>query len=499
VLASHHLEAIAADPEADDVAELRASARQALAAAGRAAASLALGPEALRYFEQAAELADNDDERAGLFEQAGRALQQSGDSESAEQRLRTAIELYEQSGRPGGGPAALALGMLLRLRGHAEAARPVLERFLAADDVALDRVARAAALAELASANVALGSLDVAGPLLDEALLILEAEQAWPQLALALVYRGVWLTWRSQREESIALLRHALRLAEQHDVPQVALRARFNLAAAAINGNRLAEAVEEINAGLLVARERGDRANERELLSQGVAPMTALGDWDQAASAAATVLAGAHDVVSAAAASYLAQIAAARGDDATLERCVALGNELRESADVDSRSFAILTRGRAALERGAADDALRLARAALESESNTGELVWEAYAIGVEAALERGDEAAMTWLAAFADALPPVAATPLIRAGRARLAAEQAHRRGEPDEADRQDQRAIELLRSLNARPLLARALLEHARRREDREALAEARAIYSELGATRWLAGIEDPAGIAA
>ncbi len=44
VLASHHLEAIAADPEADDVAELRASARQALAAAGRAAASLALAP-----------------------------------------------------------------------------------------------------------------------------------------------------------------------------------------------------------------------------------------------------------------------------------------------------------------------------------------------------------------------------------------------------------------------------------------------------------------------
>ncbi|MFL5824197.1 MAG: adenylate/guanylate cyclase domain-containing protein [Solirubrobacteraceae bacterium] len=52
VLASHYLEAIRAEPEADDVSALRASARQRLTAAGQAAASLALGPEADRYFEQ---------------------------------------------------------------------------------------------------------------------------------------------------------------------------------------------------------------------------------------------------------------------------------------------------------------------------------------------------------------------------------------------------------------------------------------------------------------
>ena len=419
MLASHHLEAIAADPEADDVPELRASAREALAAAGRAAASLALGPEALRYFEQAAELAEDDDERAELFEQAGRALWQSGDGEAAEERLRTAIELYAQSGRPGGGPAALGLGMLLRLSGRAEAARPVLERFLAADDAAVDRVARADALAELGSVHVQMGSLEEAGPLLEEALAILEDEQAWPQLALALVSLAVWLAWRSRREESFALLRHALRLAEQHDLPHVALRARYNLAGLAIDGNQLAEAVDEVNAGLLVARERGDRVNELQLLGQAVAPMTALGDWDQAASAAETVLAGSPDRMVGLIGAFLAQIAAARGDDATLERCVTLGHELRESEDVDVRTSAVLIRARAALERGAADDALQLAREALESESNTGELAWEAYAVGVEAALERGDEGAMAWLGALVDGLPPVQAMPLLRAGRA--------------------------------------------------------------------------------
>src|SRR3954451_13757941 len=48
VLPSHYLEAIRADPEAGDVGALRAAARERLTDAGRAAASLALGPEAQR-------------------------------------------------------------------------------------------------------------------------------------------------------------------------------------------------------------------------------------------------------------------------------------------------------------------------------------------------------------------------------------------------------------------------------------------------------------------
>ena len=87
VLASHYQEAIRAEPDAGDVPELRASARARLTSAGRSAASLALGPEAARYFEQAAELADDELERAELFEQAGRALWHSGDLEAAELHL----------------------------------------------------------------------------------------------------------------------------------------------------------------------------------------------------------------------------------------------------------------------------------------------------------------------------------------------------------------------------------------------------------------------------
>jgi tetratricopeptide (TPR) repeat protein len=356
---------------------------------------------------------------------------------------------------------------------------------------------RADAQRQLASTLVQLGALDESRPLLDEALTILEAEQAWPELAAGLLAQGVHLLWRQRREEASAVLQHALRLAQQHDLPTVALRVHFNLAGLSLDSNRLLDAMEEVNAGLVLARERGDRANERALLAQLIAPLTLLGRWDEAMPVATAVFERAHDTNAVQAALFLAQIAAARGDDAMLERCRALGDELRESADVDSHSIATVTLARAALESGAPERALRLARAALGSGTSAGEMLSEAYAIGVEAALGLGNEAPAAELGEFVDRLRPATATPLLRAGRARLAAEQAHRRGDAESADSHEREAIELLRSLGARPLLARALEERGRRREDADALAEARAIYSELGATRWLATIDERSGV--
>jgi class 3 adenylate cyclase/tetratricopeptide (TPR) repeat protein len=498
VLASHHLEAIAADPDADDVAELRGSARQALAAAGRAAASLGLGPEAVRYYEQAADLAEGDPERAELFQQAGRALWQSGDSHAAEQRLRIAVELYERSGRPSGGPAAVALAHAQSALGRPQEAQLLLERFQATDP-GDDPILRAAALVELAAARERQGSIEEAGPLIEEALTILEAEQAWPALTSALLAHAVHLLKARRPEEADAILWHSLRLAEQHDLPSIAMRVRFNLMGLALDRDRLVDAVDQADAALELARERGDRANERDLLSQLVAPLTVLGRWDEAMPFTVTVLAGPHDVATAQTAQFLAQMAAGRGDDATLEHCRSLGDGLRESADIDTRSFAIGTLARAALAQGAAEDALGLARAALGTGATSGELIAEVYAIAVEAALALGDEAVFAELSGFVDVRPPAETTPLLRAGRARLAAEQAHRRGDSDEADRHERTAIELLRSVGARPLLAQALLERGHRREDGDALAEARAIWDELGATRWLARIDRGSEVAA
>jgi hypothetical protein len=119
--------------------------------------------------------------------------------------------------------------------------------------------------------------------------------------------------------------------------------------------------------------------------------------------------------------------------------------------------------------------------------------VEEAYELSIEAAIDLGDDEAIAELIAFVEALPPARATPVLRAGRNRLDAEQAHRRGNAQAAEAHEQKAIALLRSLAARPVLARALLERVRRREDPDAFAEARAIYTELGASRWLSRMEE------
>jgi hypothetical protein len=109
-----------------------------------------------------------------------------------------------------------------------------------------------------------------------------------------------------------------------------------------------------------------------------------------------------------------------------------------------------------------------------------------------EAAIALADEDTIAQLVTFVDALPRARATPLLRAGHERLAAVQAHRSGEAQAAEAHALNAIALLRAVGARPLLAHVLIEHGGRQNDTAALAEARTIYNELGASRWLASAE-------
>jgi class 3 adenylate cyclase/tetratricopeptide (TPR) repeat protein len=499
VLASHYLEAIRAEPDADDVAALRASARETLTVAGRTAASLALGPEAQRYFEHAAELAEDDLEKASLAEQAGRALWQSGDDAAAEERLRTAIELYARAGRDLGGSAAVTLGSLLRQVGRLDESRTLLEPFHSADDASLGTIVRAEALVELAIGHAQAGAVEEAGPPLEEALTTLELAQAWPALAEALVARAVYLIFRRRLQEGIGVLRHALSLAEEHDLPRVALRAWFNLAAISIEADRFEQAAEDVQKGLVLARERGDRSWERGLLSQAVAPLVTLGRWQEAVTAGTTVFAGPHDLNALFTSVFLAQVAAARGDAETLERYRSFAAEPRDSTHVDQRVAARLILARDAIEHGGFDEALDLAQSVLDETLTGHEFRAEAYALSIEAALATGNDGAMTRLEQFVAELPPTRSTPQMRAGRARIMAEQAHRRGDERAADGFEREAIALLRSIGARPLLARTLVERAGRRDDEDALVEARAIYSELGADSRLARMDEASGLAA
>jgi class 3 adenylate cyclase/tetratricopeptide (TPR) repeat protein len=493
VLASHYQEAIRADPDAADVAALRAAALQTLTAAGRAAASLTLGPEAQRYFEQAAEIAQDDLERAGLFEEAGRALRDSGDAAGAEQALRKAIDLFERNGRPTGGSATVALSEVLLPAGRPDEARELLERFTAAEGSEEDEVVRAEALAELARARMLSGDVDRAGPLMEEALSTLERRQTWAALTTALITRAVYLVYTHRREEGFGVLRHALTLADRHGLPRIALRARYNLAAVTIESDRFTEAIEELREGLRLARERGDRALERQMFGQMMRPLFVLGRWDEAASIGEVLLAGEADVDAAAGVAFLAPIASARGDEPTLSACVSRAGEMRESSYVDQWMSATVALARGALERGAGEEAFSLARAAFQVTRTASELIEEAVAIGTDAAIALDNHANLSEVAQVVDELPPARITPLLLAARHRLAAQLALQAGDVDDVRAQEQKAIELLRGVGARPLLARTLLDRARRHDDSSALGEARAISVQLGATRWLAEIDD------
>ena len=140
----------------------------------------------------------------------------------------------------------------------------------------------------------------------------------------------------------------------------------------------------------------------------------------------------------------------------------------RDSTYVDLRVCAALVLAREAIERGAAEEALQFATDAQEQKHSAEEFRQEAYALCIEAATALADEGAIAQLVEFVDSLPPAEATPLLRAGRARLVAEQAHGRGDDDAAQRAEDEALALLRTVGARPLLARALLERAGRRDD-------------------------------
>jgi tetratricopeptide (TPR) repeat protein len=491
VLASHYQEAIRADPEADDVPELRGSARARLAAAGRSAASLALGPEAARYFEQAAELAEGDLERAELLEQAGRALWLSGEIEGAEARLRSAIELYVLGGMRSGGSGAAALGTMLMQTGRPEEAAVVLEPFRTGADPDTEPAVFAQALATLSSALRSTGERDEGDRMMEQALVTLEAQQAWPALAEALCRKSFFFIVGGRPQEGIALARQALALAEQHDLVSVALRARYGLIGHTMEGDRFDAGLEQAAEAVALARERGDRPWERGVATLQVAALVMIGRWDEATALADNLIASHHDLDAMAAAASLAQVASARGDEALLERCVALADEYRDSAGTDLWAMAALVDARAALDRGDHDQALTLSRRALEAERSLDEGAKEAYWISIDAAVALANESVIDELQQFVADLQPVYAKPMLRAGRARLLAVQAHRRGDRSAADRFEQEALDLLRSVGAKPYIARMLIERARRSDDAQALAEARVICEELGATRWLVAL--------
>jgi hypothetical protein len=301
----------------------------------------------------------------------------------------------------------------------------------------------------------------------------------------------VLLIYTGRPQEALAVLQRSLQIAEERDLPGVALRARYNIAGQYLADHKLERCVAEVTDGLAVARERGDRSWDFRLRGQAIYPLVALGRWEEALADGDAPLDGDDLIGVASSALMLSVIASGRGDERLLARCRAAAEAQSERENIDVRGVAIIALARHALIDGdpatAADLARQGAELAYASEAQA-EAIW----IRTDAALTTADTAAMEELAGWVDRLPPARRLPLLHAARARLRGELAHLAGDSAAIRGFEAEAEEILRNLGAKPLLAAALLDRARRHNDIEARDEARTLLQELDATRWLDALD-------
>jgi tetratricopeptide (TPR) repeat protein len=233
VIASHYLEAYRAAPDAPDASEIKAKARGFLISAGKRAASLAAGAEAHRYFEQAIDLADDDDQRAELHERAGVMARVSGKTDRAVEHFESAMALFTSAGRTH--PAArvsAAYAEVIRDLGRNDEA---IERMDAAFKILQDEehdADLATLAAQLGRYLLFNGRLDEAAARTELALELSEALQLPGLFSHALNTKALLLQSRGRPEEALVLLRHALKVAVDNDENDAALRAYNNLGAA---------------------------------------------------------------------------------------------------------------------------------------------------------------------------------------------------------------------------------------------------------------------------
>jgi class 3 adenylate cyclase/predicted ATPase len=489
ILAAHFLDAARAAPDAPDAAQIRAAAQQTLAEAGERALSLALGAEAQRAFDHAAELAGDELTRARMLDRAGRAAASRAAHEAAEPRLREAIERFEALGEDLAAARAMAeLGSVLFATGHLDAAIELEER--AVGRLPPGSPARSPALATMAIDLAFLGRCEEAIGAAEEALTAAEPQGDWPTICQAFTAVAVVRKQQGRHQEGEAMHKQALAIALAHDLTSDALRAYNNVADGPLQADRFRDAIEIATQGRELATRQGNRSWQTILSLLIDTARVGLGDWD-------SFSIDAYDAASQVPALPLwARIAAARGDRDGLAQVLAAAERSGELFDVERAPIQAISRAIALRGLGRDADALAVALPiALSGKGIVNEIRREAMLEAGLAALALDDEDAVARLIDFVAEYPPALRTPLLRSHAARFAGHLAARRGETGEADRRFAEAARAAREVEAGFVLGQILLDHgellvAAGRPERaeELLDEARAIFGRLRAAPYL-----------
>ena len=496
VVASHYLEAYAADPNASDAEEIRSKARGLLVRAGDRAASLAAPAQAVAHFERALELADDPLEQASLLEKAGDSAAAAGDLDRAETLLDRSAERYEAGGRPSDAARVSArLAEVLWDRGRIEEGLPRMERSFAVLSEEEPDEAFAWLAAQIGRFHFFMGEMDVAMERLEVALAIAERLYLPVVLSHALNTKSLVLNVRGRPEEARALLRHALTVAQDVGDSQAIMRAYYNLYLEPLD-----EVLDHARRGLDMARRLGHRQWELNFLGRLVGCHWLRGEWSEAAAVAEPLLDPANWQAGSFAISRvlpsLVHLHLNRGERETAERLLEIRREAASSAGLLERADYLTALAMATRTAGDLETARRAREEIVPILGRMGiyhETTREAAAEAVEICIASGElDLARELLHRFRAVVSP---PNYLRPHLARLEAKLAAAAGERDEVEERFERAVGMLREAESRFVLAVALLDfgdwlvgEGRAEEAGPMLAEAREIFEQLAARPWL-----------
>jgi tetratricopeptide (TPR) repeat protein len=474
-----------------------------LVRAGERAASLAAAAEARAYFQQAAELTDSALVQAELNERAGQMAYLEGNAEVSEQSFERAAQLFTEAGHTHAAARAQARWAEVdfargRLEQAVERIRTAHE-VLASDEPDPDFALVAAQLGRF----LAMSSRDEeAVKALEQALELAEHLELPEVYSNALSSRAVLLVRQTRLDEGTTILRRAVDVALENDLPAAGLRARNNLGVA-LETQDQHRAVERLtDESIALARRAGDRMNETSWTGNSIFTSLALGRWDEALAVAEQMRAGLDDVSMEWAVAPVVEIAvvhARRGElDAARDVVEAHREVARGSDNIELRiGFAVIDAEVLRLE-GRPKDALETATGIIAAREQLGlnhGAIKRGIVIAVDAALDLDDVATADDLLGIVRAAKPGEVMPYLRAHTARLAARVSILNAEPETVEQGFASAVEVFRELEMPFDLGVALLDHAEwlvdsgRAEDADALiAEAREIFDRLGARPWV-----------
>jgi class 3 adenylate cyclase/tetratricopeptide (TPR) repeat protein len=289
VLAEHYLAAYRnaqAGPEQDALA---GQSRIALRAAADRAIALGSHEQAVRFLDQAIDIATDQTEQADLLERAGDSASVIGRHEAAERYLRRAIDLDRGLGdRARTARAIAALGRVLTSARHADMA----DELLAAAAVEFADLGEDPAVAaiggQLARAAYLNGNGQRAVELAERVLELAEHLDLAPIVADTLVTKGSALAQLGRMTEGLALLRAGQELAERHGLAETVGRALANRPAYEVYLDPRS-VLEMVRGAMVVARRLGIR--NPVIVGNGANAALRLGEWTWAVNAVEAELA----------------------------------------------------------------------------------------------------------------------------------------------------------------------------------------------------------------